>query len=116
MIERVTPSPVVEFATPVHQEQIAAPLPAWFHPSFSQQLPPADFNDAVAVEVSAPQDVDSLLPLNEQIVDIPIPRGMDEIQDVIEDQIFDTSVPQNVEKQFVARGAHTCYHRCDVSA
>ena len=93
MIEYVTPSPVVEFATPVHQEQIVAPPPAVFNPSFSQQLPPADINAAATVEASAPQDVGSLLTLNGQIVDIPIPRVVEEIEDVIEEQIFDASVP-----------------------
>ena len=78
----LTPSPVVEFAAPVHQEPIAAPPPAVLYPSFSQQLPPADINEAVAVEASAPQDVGSLLSSHGQVVDFPIPRGVEEIQDV----------------------------------
>ena len=102
MIEYVTPSPAVEFATPVHQEQIAAPPPAVFYPSFSQQLPPADINGAVAVEASAPQDVGLLLASNGHVVDIPVPRGVEEIEDVVEDQIFDALVPQTVEEHFVA--------------
>ena len=51
------------------------------------------------METSAPQDVGSLLPLDEQIVDISIPQCAEEI---IEDQIFDALVPQTVEEQFVA--------------
>ena len=101
MIDYVPPSPDVEFATPVHEEQIAAPPPAVFSPSFSQQLPPADIIEAVAVEASAPQDVGSLLSSNGQVVDIPFLRGVDEIEDVVEDQIFDAPVPQTVEEKFV---------------
>ena len=69
----MAPAPVIEY--------IAQP-PAVFYPLFSQQLLPADINEAVAVEASAPQDVGSPLSLNEQIVDIPIPRGVEEIEDV----------------------------------
>ena len=68
----VAPAPVIEYI---------APPPAVFYPSFSQQLPPADTNEAVAVEASAPQDVGSLLSLDEQIVDIPVPRGVKETGD-----------------------------------
>ena len=89
----VAPAPVIEHI---------APPPAAFYPSFSQQLPPADTNEAVAVEASAPQNVGSLLPLNGQIMDIPLPRSVEEIDDVIEDQIFDAPVPQTMEEQFVA--------------
>ena len=39
----------------------------------------ADTNEAVAAEASAPQDVGSLLTVDEQTVDIPSPRGVDEI-------------------------------------
>ena len=90
----VAPAPVIYYI---------APPPEVFYPSFSQQLDPADINEAVAVEASAPQDVGSLLPLNGQIVDMPIPRSVEEIEDVIEDQIFDAPVPQTVEEQFEER-------------
>ena len=72
-----------------------------FSPSFSQQLPPTDISETVAVEASPPQDVGSLLPSNGQVVDIPFLRGVDEIEDVVEDQIFDAPVPQTVEENFV---------------
>ena len=74
-----------------------------------KQLPPADISEAVAVEASAPQDVGSLFPSNGQVVDIPFPRGVDEIEDVVEDQIFDALVPQIVEEKFVAVASTTCY-------
>ena len=73
-----------------------------FSPSFSQRLPPADINEVVTVEASAPQDVGLLLLSDGQIVDIPIPRSVAEIEDVIEDQILDAPLPQTVEEQFVA--------------
>ena len=60
-----------------------APPPAVFYPSFSQQLLSADITEAVAVEASAPQDVGSLLTLDGQVVDIPISRVVEEIEDVI---------------------------------
>ena len=34
-------------------------------------------------------------------MDIPIPLGVEEINDVIEDQILDAPVPQTMEEQFV---------------
>ena len=89
----VAPAPVIEYS--------AAP-PAEFYPSCSQQLPPADTNEVVAVEAAAPQDVGSLLPLDRQIMNIPFPRCMEETDDVIEDQIFDAPVPQTMEEQLVA--------------
>ena len=35
-------------------------------------------------------------------MNIPIMRSVEEIDDVIEDQIFDAPVPQTMEEQFVA--------------
>ena len=89
----VAPAPVIEDI---------APPPAAYYLSFSQQLPSAETNEAVAVEASAPQNVGSRLPLDGLIMDIFILRGVEEIDDVIEDQIFDAPVPQTMEEQFVA--------------
>ena len=86
----VSPAPVIEYI---------ALSPAVFHPSFSQQLPPFDTNEVVAVEASVPQDVGPILTSDEQIVDISTPRGVEEI---VEEQIFDALVPQTVEEQFFA--------------
>ena len=85
VIEHVAPATTVTVNAYVARapviDYIALP-PAVFHPSFSQQLPPTDTNEPVAVEASAPQDVGSLLTLNEQIVDIPFPWSVEEIKDV----------------------------------
>ena len=99
------PAPVIEYVAPATPETVNAHVapapvieyialsPAVFYPSFSQQMPPFNTNDVVAVDVS------SLLPSDEQIVDIRIPRSMEEI---VEEQIVDALVPQTVEEQFVA--------------
>ena len=73
MNAHVAPAPVIEYI---------APPTAVFYPLFSQQLTPADTNEATAVEASAPHDGGSLLPLDKQIVDIPTPRDVEEIGDV----------------------------------
>ena len=78
-----------------------APSPAVFS-TFSQQLPPADCNEAFAVEASAPQDVGSLPSLDEQIVDIPIPRAVEEIEDMSV-QINDCIQTLNISKENVTK-------------
>ena len=107
-----TPAPVIKYVAPATPETVnayvepapvieyIAPSPAVFYPSFSQQLPLFDTNEVVAVEASAPQDVGSLLPSDEQIVDIPIPRG---VEDIIEDQTSDAPVPQTVWRRFLMK-------------
>ena len=72
-----TPETVNAYVAPAHVIEYIAPSPAVFYPSFSQQLPPFDTSEVVAVEASAPQDVGSLLPVDEHTMDIPIPRGVE---------------------------------------
>ena len=93
------PAPVIDYVAPATPETVnayVAPAPlieyivpsqAVFYPSFSELLPPFDINEVVAV------------PSDEQIMNIPIPRGVEEI---MEDQTSDAPVPQTVEVQFVA--------------
>ena len=97
-----TPVTVNAYVAPARVIDFFAPPPAVFYPSFGQRLLPADINEVVAVEASAPQDVGSLLLSDGQIVDIPIPRSVEELEDTIEDQIFDAPLPQTVDEQFVA--------------
>ena len=70
----VAPAPVIDY--------IAPPPPAVIYLSFSQQLPPDDINEAGTVEASAPQDVGSLLSVDELTLDILFPRCVEEMGEV----------------------------------